>query len=225
MKALGTAVLVTSVVLVFVGPAEAKQLSAFKVCGAGGCTTVSDRAVLTTLMRAIEGQRELVRVPTPSPAPFLRLEYWVKGDEGRGPTFVHHYVPSRRVAEVITGPGSWSWVRPDAISALLGRVTNGVEPFPAPKIMSVSMGGKTVKDPTSYLRLFAIRQKADVFGGASDWQRIVLRTRARSPWSTAAATLEYSRSAKVLWRGSEFLRVPSSIASRLEACASLRRAR
>jgi hypothetical protein len=225
VKALGTAVLLTAALLVSAGSAQAKQLSAFKVCGAAGCTSVSERAVLTTLMRAIESQGRLVRVSTPSPAPFLRLEYWVKGDGGHGPAFVHYYLPSRRVMEVITGPDSWTWVRPDAISAVLRRVTSGVKPFPTPKIVSASIGGKTVQDPASYVRLFAIRQKADAFGGASDWKRIVVTTRTPSPWSTAAATLEYSPSANVLWRGSEFVEVPPNIASHLEARASLRRTR
>ena len=225
MKALGIVVLLTSALLVLAGSAQAKQLSAVKVCGAAGCTSVSDRAVLTSLMRAIETQSQPLRVSTPSPAPFLRLEYWVKGDGGHGPDFVHYYLPSRRIMEVMTGPGSWSWIRPDSVSALLRRVTNGVKPFPTPRIVSASLGSRTVQDPASYARLFAIKQKADAFGGASDWKRIVLRTRTPSPWSTAAATLEYSPSANVLWRGSEFVEVPSNIASRLEARASLRRTR
>jgi hypothetical protein len=219
------AVVLAAAVLVWVGPAQAKQLSAFKVGGASGCTTVTDRGVLKTLIRAIETQRELVRVATPSPAPFLRLEYWVKGDEGRGPTFVHYYVPSRGVAEVITGPGSWSWVRPDAIRAVLRRMSKGTRAFPGPRISSVKVGGRAVQDPASYARLFAFKGTADSFAGASDWQRIVIRMNTPSPWSTAAATLEYSKSTNVLWRGNEFVRVPSWIAPRLEAHVSLRRLR
>lgn len=223
MKArIGLALLLASAVLLWAGPAQAKQLSAFKVCGAGGCTKVTDHAALRTLIHAIERQRKLTRVSTPAPAPFLRLEYWVKGDEGRGPTFVHYYLPSRGVAEVITGPSSWTWVRPDAISAVLRRTTKGKKAFRTPRISSVMLGGRTVEDPSSYVRLFALEGKADAFGGASDWQRIVVKTRAPSPWSTTAATLEYSRSSNVLWRGNEFVQVPPAIASRLEARTSLR---
>jgi hypothetical protein len=219
----GIAVLLASAVLGWVGSAQAKQLSAFKVCGATGCSTVTDRATLTTLIRAIETQRQLTRVSTPAPAPFLRLEYWVKGDRGRGPTFVHYYLPSRGVAEVITGPGSWTWIRPDAISAVLQRTTKGTKAFRTPRISSVTLGGRTVEDPASYVRLFALNGKVDGFKGAPDWQSIVVKTGRPSPWSTSAAMLEYSRSTNVLWRGNEFVQVPAAIASRLEARASLRR--
>jgi hypothetical protein len=222
MKArFGAAALLGFATLAWAAPAQAKELSAFKVCGRSGCTSVTDRTVLTSLIRSIEAQREVVRVSTPAPAPFLRLEYWVRGDRTSGPSFVQYYVPSKGVAEVMTGPDSWTWVRPDAVSAVLRRVSRKGTPFRTPRILAVTVGGKTVRDPASYVSLFGPADKADIFPDEPDWQRIVVKTSAPSPWSTSAATLEYSKNTNVLWRGNDFVTVAADIASRIEARQSL----
>jgi hypothetical protein len=213
--------LLASATLVWAGPAQAKELSAFKVCGTSGCTSVTDRTLLDNLMLAFEGQDEAVHVSTPAPAPFLRLEYWVRGDRAQGPSFVQYYVPSRGALALMTGPQSWSWLRPAAVKAIVDRVTAGVMPFGAPRISAVEIGGRAVRDPASYARLFTLRRKAERFPDEPDWQRIVIKTASPSPWSTSAATLEYSKSTDVLWRGSEFVKVPPSLATRIEARKSL----
>jgi hypothetical protein len=217
----GAAALLTFAALAWAVPAQAKELSVFRVCGAAGCTSVTDRAVLGTLIRAVESQGEAARVATPPLAPFLRLEYWVKGDLPGRPSFIQYYIPSRGVATVTIGPRSWSWVRPGAVTAALKRVSTAVTPFRAPRITAVSIGGATVRDPVSYVRLFTLEGKVDHFPDKPDWQRVVVETNLRSPWSTGAATLQYSRSTNVLWRGNDFVQLTPAIASRLEARRSL----
>jgi hypothetical protein len=222
MKAkIGAAALLTLGALMCVATAQAKELSAFKVCGAAGCTSVTDRAILRSLIRGVEAQGQAARVSTPPPSPFLRLEYWVRGDLASRPSFVQYYVPSRGVAALMTGPASWTWVQPNAANAVFRHLSKEVAPFPTPRISAVTIGGRAVRDPASYARLFAFELKAESFPGEPDWQRIVVNTTAPSPWSTSAATLEYSKSTNVLWRGSDFVQVPSSTASRMEARESL----
>ena len=216
------AVLLVSGALLWAPAAGAKDLAGFKVCGAKGCAPIGDRALLRSLFGGIQAQREAPRVSTPRPAPFLRFEYWVRGDRGRDPSFVQYYVPSRGVLEVNTGPSSWTWIRSDATAALFQRVSRRATPFPVPKISAVTISGKAARDPASYVRLFSLQNQPGIFPDEPDWQRIVLRTRTPSPWSTNAATLEYSKSTNVLWRGNEFVQVPPAIAARLEARASLR---
>jgi hypothetical protein len=219
------AALLISGSLLWAPAAGAKNLAAFKACGPKGCTTVTDRALLRGLFLGIRAQREAPRVSTPRPAPFIRFEYWVRGEKAREPSFVQFYVPSRRVVEVNTGSGLWTWIRPGAANVLFRRVSNRVAAFPAPRISSVTIGGKPASDPASYIRLFTLGGKPDTLPDKPDWQRIVVRTASSSPWSTTAATLEYSSSTNVLWRGNEFVHVPSEIALRVEARASLRRMR
>lgn len=201
--------------------ADAKVLSSFKACGASSCKAIKDPQLLRGLIRAVEAQGEPVSVPTPAPAPFLRLEFWVRGDVAAGPSFVQYYAPSRGLVALNTDPGAWTWVRPGALRLLLDRVTTGVTPFATPRISRVTIGGQTVRDPASYARLFTLQGEAKNLPDEPDWKPIRIETAGPTPWSTSAATLEYSASKNVLWRGSQFVDVPAGLAARLEARKSL----
>jgi hypothetical protein len=133
MKALLVALSATCA-LVVAAPAEAKELSAFKACGAAGCKTVKDTALLRKLIRSIEAQGNPVSVPIPAPAAYLRLEFWVRGDQARRPSFVQYYVPARGLVSLQTDPDVWTWVRAGGLRLLLDRAILGVTPFAKPRI-------------------------------------------------------------------------------------------
>jgi hypothetical protein len=201
--------------------AAAKELSAVKVCGAGGCETVRSPALLRGLIRSVEAQGSPVSTATPLPSPYYRLEFWVRGDESNGPSFVQYYAPSRARVALSSDPGSWAWVGARALRPLLDRVSAGVRPFPTPRISQVTIGGRPVQDPASYARLFRLQGEAQDLPAEPDWRPIAIRMDDPGPWSTNAATLEYSPSTNVLWRSIEFVPVPTELASRLEARRSL----
>jgi hypothetical protein len=201
--------------------AEAKELSSFMACGVAGCAETRDPALLRRLIHAVELQGEPVSTRTPSPAPFLRLEFQAKGDAGTSPAFSQYYVPSLGNLAIQTNPDAWTWVRAGRLQDLIDRVAAGVKPFPAPRIARVEIGGKVARDPASYSRLFRLGVPTDDYPDDGDWKDIRLETARPSPWSTGAATLAYSPSTDVLWRGSEFVKVPSRLAARLEARKSL----
>jgi hypothetical protein len=214
-------VLASSCLLVWTAAAQAKELSSFKACGSTGCRTIKDPQLLRTLIRAVEAQGEPVSVPTPVPAPFLRLEFWVRGDSTTAPSFVQYYVPSGGVVALNTDPDAWTWVRPGALRPLLDRVTTGVARFATPRISRVTIGGRPVRDPVSYARLFTLQGEADNLPGEPDWKPIVIETAQPSPWGKNAATLEYSASKNVLWRSIQFVHIPSGIAAQFESRKSL----
>jgi hypothetical protein len=203
------------------GTAQAKELSSFRVCGAAGCRETRDPALLRQLIHAVELQGEPVSARTPSPAPFLRLEFHAKGDDGTTASWSQYYVPSLRRLAIETDPDAWTWVRAGDLENILGRVTGGVRPFAAPRITRVEIAGKVARNPASYIRLFRLHTDTADYPQDGDWRSIRVVTALPSPWSTRAATLEYSPSTDVLWRGSEFVKVPSRLASRLEARESL----
>jgi hypothetical protein len=207
--------------LIWVGVAQSKELSAFKACGAAGCTDVSDPALLRTLIRSVENQGEPVSVRTPTPAPFYRLEFYVKGDDSGGPSLIQYYAPSAGRIAIETNPDTWAWVQAGTLRELFDRVTAGVAPFPKPVVARVLIGGKPARDPASYARLFALETETNDYPDNGDWTTISLKTASPTPWSTGAATLEYSPSKNVLWRGAQFLKVPGALASRLEQRKSL----
>ena len=221
MKRLTLIALAALAALGWAAAAQAKQLSGFKVCGASGCKSVTTPALLRQLIRVVETQGAPVSTPTPAPAPFVRLEFSIRGDSV-SPSFTQYYVPSSRQIAVETESGDWSWNRIAALRSLLDRVTAGVKPFPAPGFTRVLIGGKLARDPASYTKLFALRERSDNYPDEPDWLGVIVETAQPSPWSTASATLEYSPSKKVLWRGMEFIKVPSSLAGRIEARRSLR---
>jgi hypothetical protein len=206
--------------LVWAGTAHAKELSSFKACGLSGCREVRDAALLRPLLRAVEAQGEPVSTRTPVPARFLRFEFSIKGD-GASPSFVQYYVPSVGSVALESNPGTWTWVKAGALRPVFARVTKGVVPFATPKIARVEVGGKPARDPGSYRRLFLLSEPTDAYPDDGDWRTIRVTTKSPSPWSTSAATLEYSPSTDALWRGSQFVRVPPALAARLEAGKSL----
>lgn len=207
--------------LVLAAPAEAKELASFKACGAAGCKEIKSPSLLRSLIKGVEAQGEPVTTRTPAPAPFFRLEFTAKGDEGSTPSFTQYYTRSPALVAMETNPGAWTWVKAGRLSSLFERVTAGVKPFAAPTISSVKIGGKPVADPRSYARLFALDSLTNDYPDNGDWTTIRLETAGASPWSTGAATLEYSPGKNVLWRGAEFVKVPSALASRLEQRKSL----
>jgi hypothetical protein len=104
---------------------------------------------------------------------------------------------------------------------LLDRATLGVTPFAKPRISRVTIGGKPVQGPASYARLFTLQGKAESLPDEPDWQPIRIVAGRAGPWSSNAATLEYSPSKNVLWRSIQFVKVPNDLATRLEAGRSL----
>ena len=204
------------------GAAQAKELSSFRACGAAGCRETRDAALLRQLIHAVALQGDPVSARTPAPAPFLRLEFVARSDDGTSASWRQYYVSSLGRLAIETDPGRWSWVKAGSLRRLLGRVTAGVKPSPAPRITRVEIAGKVARDPASYTRLFRLQTQTDDYPDDPDWQTIRLATARRpSPWSTQAATLEYSPSTDVLWRGSEFVKVPPALAARVEARKSV----
>jgi hypothetical protein len=191
--------------------AQAKELSSFSSCGASGCKTVRDAASLRSLIRAVEAQGEPVSVPTPPPAPFLRLEFFIRGDRQAGPTFRQYYVPSRGAILLQTDPNAWAWVSAAGVRSVLDRAVAGVTPYPTPTIRFVTVRGKPLVAATEYTRLFTVRSTTYAMPKEPDWVDVKVETRQPSPWSTTAATLAYSPSARVLWRGSEFVKLPAPL--------------
>ena len=207
--------------LAVAAPAQAKELSAFKACGAAGCKTVKDTALLRKLIRSVEAQGNPVSVPIPAPTAYLRLEFWIRGDQAHGPSFVQYYAPGRGLVLLQTDPDAWTWVRAGGLRPLIDRAALGVTPFAKPRISRVTIGGRPVQGPASYARLFTLQGKAESLPDEPDWRPIRIVTGRPGPWSSHAATLEYSPSKNVLWRSIQFVKVPNDLAKRLEAGRSL----
>ena len=107
--------------------AAAKEIASVKVCGADGCTDVTDRAS----MAITDGGP-----PTAWPdakAPFYRVRIAVKAEDGRKvPGWSFQWVPAAQ--KIRFEDGTWG-NPPSTAMDELERVTRGIEPLPASKLV------------------------------------------------------------------------------------------
>jgi hypothetical protein len=71
-------------------------------------------------------------------------------------------------------------------------------------ISRVTVGHDVVLDTT---HLFSVKSTTYTVPDEPDWVPVRIHTSRPSPWSAPAATLAYSPSTHVLWRGTEFVQL------------------
>jgi hypothetical protein len=118
--------------------AAAKEIASVKVCGADGCTDVTDR----TSMAIADGGP-----PTAWPdakTPFYRVKIAVKAEGGRKiPGWSYQWVPAAQKVQFEDG----TWGNPaSATMDELERLTRGIEPLPASGLV---LPGDAVADATA----------------------------------------------------------------------------
>jgi hypothetical protein len=213
--------LIALAALALVAPAQAKEPKAATVCGPDDCATTTDRQGLLTLM-ADNGS-----TPPPPPAGDyykLTMTIDVPPDAGVAPKVEWWYTPNgggaiRSVQKDPSGVTAWYALTPSG-RALLAKLTESVDAFPLPHVTAVTVGGKAVSDPTSYLRLFGRKTTGAPQIAAGDWQDIVF-TGPASPWTDNAVTLQYSPTANAVLSGYDIAKLPPSLAAKVESRSSL----
>ncbi len=124
-----TPLVLLAVAAVALGPAAsapAKEIASVKLCGAGGCRDVTDRATHA----AVDGG-PLASAPETA-SPFYRVKVRIKADGGRTvPGWSSLWV--RAAGRLQAGDGTW--MEPGAATvAGLKRLTRGLEPLPASRL-------------------------------------------------------------------------------------------
>lgn len=209
MRKIALAVAAAAALAASAGPAAAKEMVKATFCGASGCASVTDRHTLGQLPAGGE-----TKSAPAAPAPFYTVRFTSR-HEGQRTTWLVYYVPS---ANVLAAPGEFGqmdwlpiWDKPS--KSLMRRMTAGLAPFPMPRVTSVAIGSKTIRDgASSYLRLYDVATSGPAVPGSPDWVPIALRSGRPSPWTDPHATLAYSPGRKVLQRGIEYVRLPDSLA-------------
>jgi hypothetical protein len=216
-----------SVLIVTTGAQAKAPPSGFEVCGAQACTAISAFAEAEPLAIGLwfggdEGSAELT-MPMAPPAPFFALHWaFQQGDVHTG-----YYVPQLNLFRYVGDPsgasdGQVHWMKLGTRSrTILERLTATLEPFPAPVPSRVTVAGKPVRDPQSYLHLWSVGTPGYVWprGG---FLRIKVTCNLASPWTDAAARVSVSRRGAYLLRESLVLRIPLKVAQRVRARTSLR---
>jgi hypothetical protein len=220
-------VLSFALVLVLASGAEAKgPPSGFQVCGQSACATITpaDSEELGIELFYGQGTTEL-STPTVPPAAFYALHWRFDGDLHTG-----YYVPLLNAFRFVGDPASPAddptalvhWFKLDATARqALGQAVASLQPFPRPVPTRVTVGGKVVSDPESYLRLWSIG-KATFRWPDGPFLRIAITTETPSPWSDRAAHLSIARRGSYLLRDATIMRIPAGLARQIRARTSLR---
>jgi hypothetical protein len=202
--------------------------SGFELCGPSACTSISASGDAEPL--AIDlffgggGSKELWTPLVPA-APFYAM-HWSFGDNQRHTGYyvpllnVFRYVGDAAGPESTTGTVHWMKLGPIAQQAF-ERLTAKLTPFAAPAPTRVTVGGRPVQDPASYLRLWSVGKPARSWP-ETRFLRIKATASVASPWTDAAADLRIARRGPYLVRDSSVYRIPVALARLVRARASLR---
>lgn len=207
------ATLVLGVVAFAVIPAAAAKgdLSRIDVCGPNSCAAVTDRGLLDELWSDVAGQ-----TPPPPPSPYYALR--LPGGEVSG-----YFVPSSESLGWMFGGEELAWTRLGrrAVHALRGPAR--LRPFPTPEVAGVRVAGRRVDDPDGYEALLGPLPRAPIPSArGAVWITIDFRWRARNPWSRRSdVPIQYDFEERVVFRTTDWFRVPEGLAERIEADARL----
>ncbi len=127
MKPILSPVLLASAALVLAGPAEAKEIESFELCGPSQCVTFADRGAPGGRLHAF---LDLVPTGLEPSGRYYRGEIRVRGDEGEALAMRFRYDPEKHL--VLHEGAATGWARmttppPATVSERLA----GVEPFGA----------------------------------------------------------------------------------------------
>jgi hypothetical protein len=149
-------------------------------------------------------------------APFLLVRWQWPGQAERRA----FYIPTTGKTRQLDENGFLAWYGLPAGSEVQA-LTAKLDRFAVPHVMQVTVGGRRVQDPQSYL---------DVFNGGQQWfapilprwLRITFTADAPSPWTDGANDVRISRKGRLLWLDGMVVRIPLQLAQRIRAGRSLR---
>jgi hypothetical protein len=215
---------------------------ALELCGPQACGSVLDPSVIEAVPMRSASVR--ARTGPAAPAPYYQLELVVQGGGASivPGAFYVRAVDEVRTAEPVTRA---VWARlPARVAAALRAATDGVRPYPLPRIETVIVGERRAQDPQSYLQLYAVagsravdpagpRPTVDAVHGFAVWRRwyakvrrlwipVLSSSRIASPWTGDSTDVWISKRGALLERDGEVVRIDPLLAARVRRGLSLR---
>lgn len=227
MRRLLVAAMLAGSVLTVTSGAQAKEPpDGFRLCAPHRCVAIGPGDGEPLAISLFFGGSVELWTPKVPVAPFYTL-YW-KFQQGE--THFGYYVPLLNAVRFVGSPTSTDyypdaavhWLKLDANAQhIFGRVTSSLQPFPTPTPSGVTVGGRAVRDPASYMVLWSVGTTT------YNWPRggfmpIKITSDTLSPWTDRAAHLSIARRGGFLLRDTTILRIPARLARLVRARASLR---
>ena len=193
--------------------AGAKEISKVEICGEKSCNTITG----ATKLRSLVGHGESMSTTAAPPGSFYRVALTAKHEEGTE-TWSIFYVPNGD--RLALPDGQWEQLT-GARAAAYRQGTANLEPHRAPTLERVSINGRAVEDPSSYLARFSAGSKEGaVPSHLADWVPVEMRFRGETPWSGDPYVF-FSPSDALIQRGIEIVRISDEMAASIRAGESL----
>jgi hypothetical protein len=203
--------------LLTTGGAQAKAPpDGVDICGATGtCVHVTMEAAENEWALWLQGSQTDADATAPAPSAFYVVRWHWDSDARTA-----YYVPAAGRVRQLDERGAPGWWRVHD-PASLRQLTSGLEAFTVPTIARVTVGGREVRDPQSYLQLFG-RGRTWWPLNQQHWLRVRVTADAASPWTDAASDLRISRRGRYLWVDGTIFKIPLQLARRVRSRVSLR---
>ena len=199
------------VVVFFAVPAaQAKAPPDVRICGASGCVAIAQNdaerlPLWHTMGAAAPG----------TPAPFYVFRWrWRATDRQE----TAYWIPSRQLVRFVN-PNLVSWYRVDMQAAT--PFAAGLAPIAVPRVSRVTVGGRAVRSPATYVKLFSLGHATNVWPAVSGWLRIRFTASGPSPWTDATANVRISSTGSYLLRDDTVFTIPKRIADRVRRALAL----
>jgi hypothetical protein len=210
----GLALLAVAGTFLLSGAAQAKAPpGGMDVCGPSACTHLD----WATAEQFWIGSQSGGGPNRASPGPFYVLRWhWDPATEESA-----YLVPGASAIRWNAGPGhpsSWGAMARSA-SELVTRAAGAVEPYPVPPLTRVTVGGRVVRDPQSYLRLLSGKPTWAWINGR--WLSVEFASPTPNPWTDGTAIVRLSRSRPYVEIDGWFYKLPKSVVRRARLALSL----
>lgn len=213
MKRFRFVILVAVAALALPSLAAAKEVSKVELCGEDSCSTITGTANTSRFF----GHGESQSTTAAPPGPYYRVTFTTSHEEGTGSWSIFYVPHGDRLA---LPDGQWEQLSATRARAY-AQAAAGLKPLPTPELESVTIQGRAVEDPESYLALFeAGSAEGAVPAHLADWVPVDMRFRGRTPWSGDPYVF-FSASDGLIQRGIQIVRIPDEMAASIRAGESL----
>jgi hypothetical protein len=216
MARTGLALLAVAGTFLLAAGAQAKAPpDGIDVCGAGGaCAHLAWGDAEQFWIRTHESGG----ADRAAPGPFYVLRWhWTPGVEESA-----YLVPGALAVRWNSGeghPAAWSGIDRSAVD-LARRAVAAIEPYATPTLTRVTVGGRAVREPQTYLRILSGRPSWAWITGR--WLRVTFESASPSPWTDGSSIVRLSRTKPYVSIDGWFYKLPKDVAARARRGLALR---
>jgi hypothetical protein len=206
-------VLGVAIALLVAGGAQAKAPPAgTEICGVNGCVQLAFPDAESFWVRSHDA------APAPAPARFYAIRWRWTADS---PEQSAYWIPAGAAVRWDYADQGVAWADVDAATNnRLRRLAASIQPYSLPLPTRVTIGGRDVRAPQTYLRLF--RGREVYTWPATPWLEIKIEAAAPSPWTDGRSTFQLARNQPYVSVDGWVYRIPKKLSAQAHRLVALR---